>query len=252
MDSPLSESELDSTINALVINAVVPDSELRPQIEAILEKRRKDAIMAGEYDRAAEQDCILHLLQTSIQMAEHKRNGDWSIDRLYARWQELENLQQEITEKWDAKICELMAKNDEEQSLLQAQQSQEIEHFIAKWKDPVFLRPFTKPSSKLLMLREQEHHMGLSRRYAQAKETKAFADRLQRDETQAAQARINAQMIIERQKLSATHERELKALAIKRDQVAQSAREQRQKELRPVLDALLQIKAKKVTPIRNP
>jgi hypothetical protein len=246
------ESDVDSAINALVINAVVPNSELRPQIEIILEKRQKAAIMAGECDRAAEQDSILRLLQTTIQMAEHGRNEDSSTDRLYPRRKQLERLQQEITEKWEVNICELMAKNDEEQSMLQTQQSQAIEHFIAKWKDPAFLRPFTRPSPKLLMLREQEHQMGLSRNYAQAKETKAIADKLQRDEMQAAQGRINAMMIEERQKLSAKHEMELKALAIKRDQVAQSAREQTQKELRPVLAALWQIEAKKVTPIRNP
>jgi hypothetical protein len=208
--------------------------------------------MAGDYDRAEEQDRILRLLQTSIQTAEQKRSEDSSIDRLYARWQQLEKLQQEITEKWDVKLRELTETNDEEQFLLQAQQSQEIEHFIAKWKDPAFLRPFTKPTQKLLQLREQERHMGLSRMYAQAKETKAVADKLQRDETQAAQGRINAQMTAERQKISARHERELKRLAIKRDQLAQSARERRQKQLRPVLTAIQQIKAKRVTPIRNP
>jgi hypothetical protein len=174
---PANDSDLDSAINALMFNAVVPQPEIRPQIEQILETRRIAAIMAGDYARAEGQDRILRLLQTSIQTAEQKRSEDSSVDQLYARWQKLERLQQEITEKWDAQLRELMAKNDEEQSLLQAQQSQEIEHFIAKWKEPAFLRPFTKPTQKLLQLREQERHMGLSRMYVQANEAKVVADR---------------------------------------------------------------------------
>jgi hypothetical protein len=208
--------------------------------------------MAGDYDRAEEQDRIAQLLQTTIQNAEQKRNENLSINRLYERWQQLQKDQQEITEKWDQRLHEIMNECDEQQTQLHIQQTEEIERFIGKWKDPGFLRPFTKPTQKLLQLREQERAMGLARMYAQAKEMKVVADRLQREETQAAQTRINGQMTAERQKIGRRHDRELKILILKRDQEMKSIRERKQKELRPVLTAIQQIKAKKGKPFRHP
>jgi hypothetical protein len=245
-------SELDSAIEALLVNSILPSPELRPQIAQILETRRVDAIMAGDYDKAEEQDRVSQLLQNAVQAAEQKRSEDLSINRLYDRWQQLQREQQEISERWDAKMREVSAKYEEERTQLEAQQAQEIEFFIGKWKDPAFLRPFTKPTPKLLQLREQERHMGLSRRYGEAKETRAVADRLQREETQAAQARINVQMTAERQKLAGKHDRDLKALATKKNQTIKSLKERKQRELRPVVTAIQQIRAKKVAPSRHP
>jgi len=114
------------------------------------------------------------------------------------------------------------------------------------------LRPYTKPSSRLLQLREQERSMGIARMYSQAKDMKMVADRLQRKETQAAQTRIAQQMAVERQKLSLRHQREAQALEVYKERTIRAIRNEKLKELRPILTALRQIKAKKTAPKRNP
>jgi hypothetical protein len=79
------ESELGSVINALMISAVIPQVDLRAQIEQILETRRISATMAGDYNKAEDQDRILWPLQMSVQTAQQKWNEASSIDRLCAR-----------------------------------------------------------------------------------------------------------------------------------------------------------------------
>jgi hypothetical protein len=236
---------VDRAIDALVRDSTVPPPELRGPIAEILETRRRDAVIEGDYDRAEEQDHIAQWLQLAVQNAEQKESEDRTINRLYDRWQQLQNQQQEISSCWDNRLRELEERYEQQQVELQEAQANEVAAFVARWKNPEFLRPYTKASPMLLQLRDQERSMGLARMYAQAKEMKAIADRAQREETLSAQARIHVQMTAERQKLGARHERALKELALKKDQAAKAARERRQKELRPVLAAIAQMKAKK-------
>jgi hypothetical protein len=252
-DAPLSEqSELDEAIEALVYRRVSPPPELRGVMFQILEKRRVQALMDGEYDIAEQHDKISGLLQTTIQAEQERQNQDRALDALFQRWQQLQSQQQQITAKWDLRLSDFIAESDQQREDLQRVQDLEIEHFIARWKDPSFLHPFSKPSQKLLQLREQERAMGIARMYSQAKEMKAAADRLQREETQAAQARMNAQMAAERHKLSLKHEREMKSLAAYRERGVKSIQAEKAKELRPIQSALLQMKAKKATPTKLP
>jgi hypothetical protein len=242
------ESEIDIAISQLLQRSVLPD--LRLQFPQILEQRRLEALMAGDYDKAEQCDKIMSIHQSLLQQAEHKQIEERSIDSLYQRWQKLQVAHQEITDKWDSKISLFLGQSQQKEIALQAKFDEEIEQFIAKWKDPAFLRPFNKPSVKLIQLREQERAMGLTRMYAQAKELKLVADRLQREETRSAQSRISTQMAAERQSLGVKQEKEHKSLAGYRDRALKAMQDERAKELRPITLAMQQMKAKKgsVTP----
>jgi uncharacterized membrane protein YqiK len=153
---------------------------------------------------------------------------------------------------WDHKKCEFLCGLEKQLETLRSEYSVEAELFVAKWKDPAFLRQFSKASTKLSELRDQEHAMGLARMYGQAKEVRAIADRLQREETQAAQARISAQMATERHKLCEKHEKAIQAIIAYRDRTLAAMEREREKELRPIQTALQQLKAKKTLPSQRP
>jgi hypothetical protein len=240
-----SDSDVDAIVFNLMGRATLPSPEWQAKLPEILEERRLEALMNGDYDTAEHQDKIMGTLQSLIQKAEQKQSEERSIDMLYQRWQHLQTKQQEITSRWDTKIRELLEESETQRLALQSKHDEELEQFIAKWKDPGFLRPFNKPSPKLIQLREQERAMGLSRMYAKAKETKGVADRLQREETQAAQSRINAQMASERHTLGVKQEKELISLAAHRDRTVKAMQGEKARELKPVTMAIQQIKAKK-------
>ena len=252
MEEPHEPTELERAIDDLVTRYIPPPVELRSQIADLVEKRRLEALMEGDYDTAEQQDKIATLLQTVLQSEQQKQGEDRAIDQLFQRWQTLQYNQKQITDKWDTKINAFLEEVGQQEEDLQDKQDQEIEEFIARWKDPVFLRPFGKPSPKLLQLREQERAMGLSRMYAQAKEMKAYADKLQREETQAAQARINSQMSLERSKLAAKHDKELQTLKTYKERMLKQMENDKARELRPIKTALAQIKSKKHSPSKLP
>jgi hypothetical protein len=203
--------------------------------------------MGGDYDGAAYHDKIANLLQTLAQKAEQQQLEARVLDQLYQRWQNLQQTQQEINSRWDSTIQSFIDDSARQELALQAKHEEELDGFVEQWKDPMFVRQFSKPSAKLVELREQERSLGISRMYGQAKEVKALADRMQREETNAAQARINAQMSLEREVVAVRQEKELISLAAHRDRTLKGMQSQKEKELRPVLTAIQQIKAKKLS-----
>lgn len=245
------DKELDEAIYELVHHFKPPAQELRTPITQLLERRRVEALIAGDYDLAEEQDKIAGILNTVLQNEQQKINEDKTIDILYSRWQQLIQKQNQINAKWDAKVQEFIAESDKQKQEMEIAHEEEVDNFISRWKDPNFLRPFNKPSSKLLQMREQEKAMAISRMYAQAKEMKAVADRLQREETQQAQAKISATMTMERNKLAAKQNKEENAWNSYRQRMLKSFQAERQKELRPVQTAMQQIKAKKSSPMKG-
>jgi hypothetical protein len=186
-----------------------------------------------------------------VQSAEQKLNEDQAIDSLYRRWQQLQQAQQQVAARWDAKIADFVAGQARQVGVLEAQHAAEVERLASRWKDAVFLRPFTKPSLRLLQLREQERAMGITRMYARAKDTKAVADKLQREETRAAQVRIAQQMAAERAKMVVKQQREAAALETYREKTVEAMQGEKEKEMRPILTAIGQIKAKKTAPRRQ-
>jgi hypothetical protein len=245
-------SDIEVAIDGLRQKKFIPPPEIRPVLAQVLENRRVSALLDGDYDTAAECDTLGQVLQAMIQAEEQKRNEDSVIEALYQRWQQLQTQLAEVRGKWDQKLAEFLSATDNQRAFLKDQQDAEVEAFIARWKDPAFLRPYSKPSVKLMQLRDQEKTMGVSRMYGQAKEVRAIADRLQREETQAAQARISAQMASERHKLSEKHGKEIQALCAYRERMIKSIEAEKQKELRPIQTAIQQLKAKKTTPSKRP
>lgn len=245
------ERELEEAIDELVHHFKPPPQELRAPMMQYLEKRRVEALIEGDYDLAEKQDKIAGILQTVLQNEQQKINEDKTIDILYGRWQQLIQKQNQVNAKWDAKVQEFIADSDRQKEEMEIAHEEEVDNFLSKWKDPSFLRPFNKPSSKLLQLREQEKAMAISRMYSQAKEMKAIADRLQREETQQAQAKISATMSMERNKLAAKQNKEVNAWNSYRTRMLKSFQAERQKELRPIQTAMQQIKAKKSSPLKG-
>jgi hypothetical protein len=243
---------VDSAIDEFRFRRIPPPPDRCPAMAQALEKRRIEALMDGAYDRAAEYDQLSRDFQAMMQTQTQKQCEDRVVETLFQRWQQLQRQQRDTSEQWDCILRDFLNENGKQLQVLQSQQNTEIELFIARWRDLTVLRPFMKPSQALLQLREQEKAMGIARLYAEAKAVQAEADRLQRAETRAAQARINAQMASERNRLSEKHSKEIEALYDHRERTLRSIHAAREKELRPIETALQQMKAKRPTLPKRP
>lgn len=246
------QSDVERALNAFVNLGIAPPSDLQPGILQLLETRRVQALMDSDYDVAEQQDKIAASLRALGKAEEQRSNKSRSLDMLFQRWQNLQRKQSEINAKWDQKIVTFLDEMEQQELELQAKQDREVDDFLGQWKDPAFVRQFGKPSQQLLLLRDQEKAMAVNRMYGEAREIKSFADKIQREETEAAQMRITAQMATDRDRLSVKHEKELEALRAYKERMLQAMMTEKAKELRPVQTALSQIKAKRQPPSRLP
>lgn len=241
------EKELEDAMDDMINKFQAPPPHLRARIRQIISHKRVDAIVAGKYEEAELQDRYERALAISLQTEQERANEDNRMDILYARYVQLQERLQEVNSKYDTEI-----KNYNESSLKLQQQmkerhQQELEDFTKKWNDEKFLIQFNKPSAKLLQLREMEKARALSRLYQKAKEIKIIADRLQNEETQAAQRRINNQMENEKKKLLIRQQKEIQSNEEHRGIAIQNINMRRDTEIRPIQVAINQIRAKKGT-----
>jgi hypothetical protein len=239
------ESELDEYIDVIEHRFVLPPPDARPAVIQLIERRRVTALVAGNYDQAGVQEKLRESYRISLQLEDEQLNEDHRVDALFQRWQLLKQQEQEITERWDMKIDSLIAEERQKLDDMNARHQKEQKDFAEHWKDPATLRAFTKASARLLQLREQERAMAISRMYAQAKEMKAFADKVQRDETAAAELRIEERMSATRRAMLKQQDFERATFETHRTSVVNTYLFEKNEELRPIVTAIAQIRLKR-------
>jgi hypothetical protein len=110
----------------------------------------------------------------------------------------------------------------------------DVERFEQDWQAGHPLLEFNKPSPRLIALRRSEHCLALGKLFERAREMKAMADRLERDEAQEARARAVAAMKVEYENIEAKHKREMTCLKENCKRHADVAQAERDRDLRPL------------------
>ena len=241
------EKDLDNEIIHCFNTFQPPPVEKRSAIKQRLSKRRIEAIMSGSYDEAEEIDKYEKAFNYSLELEEEKKKEDNRIDILYGRYTGLQEKLQQENERYEQLINDFIKSNDAALAELKQKHAEELDEFSKKWADPSFLRQYNKPSSKLLQLREMERARAVSKLYQQAKEVKLAADKLQQEETNVAQAKIAAQMRIDKKKLLDKQQKEINRNQQHKEKVIFSYQQERDKSTLPLVTAIQQIRAKKDT-----
>lgn len=239
------EQEIDSHIDLLINRFVAPPKEFRNPILQLLNRRRVASMVAGDYDDAEEQDKALQIYFQVVQAENNKEDEDSRIDQLFHRYQQLKKDYKDISDKWDAKIEDYSNQEQQRYDQLLIKQKEEQDDFHKRWADPEYLRPFNKPSARLLQMREQERAMAVSRMYQQAKIMKQAADKVQREETEEAQARILQSMEREWNRMMQVQETDRQKYTSHKAKYMAFLENEKQKELKSTVNALNQIKSKK-------
>jgi hypothetical protein len=239
------EDQLDEHIDAMVNRFVIPPPEVRPGLVQLLHRRRVAALIISNYEAAETHDRCLEIYRYTQKQENDRLDDSQRIDTLYQRWLQLQRDQDDVNERWDAKTSQFSQEDQARFDELAARHEEEQRLFNDYWRDPSNLRPFIKPSTRLLQLREQERAMAVVRMYGKAKDMKQFADKVQREETVAAQQRIARQMVLDRQKLRHRQETERNRHLTHRRSVLNTMEYERTEELRPAVTAMAQIRAKK-------
>jgi len=241
----LTDKQLEDMLDQVVNRFVCPPVHYRNPLKKLINRKRVSAIVSGDYETAEQQEKAINALNYVLNMEQERLHEDNRMDILYDRYQQLQLEHQKLNEAWDAKIETFMAADTKRLDELKQKHLMELEEFNLKWRDPVFLRHYNKPSAKLLQLREMEKARAVSRLYSKAKEMKYVADKVQKEETTMAQQKIAAQMQFEKKRLVEKHDKELKRHEEHRILAVQNMNVEREQSMRHILSAMQQIKAKK-------
>ena len=245
------EQELEGILDMVINKFVAPPTSLRVPIKQYINRKRVRAVLKGDYVEAELMDRANKALVLSLQQEKLKAHQDNSLDILYSRYQKLQADKQNMEEYWNNRIATFIEQDNQRLEELKRKHEEELEEFNAKWRDPLFLRQFNKPSTQLLQLREMEKARAVSRLYDKAREMKAIADKLQKEETVAAQRKINQQMVMDRDKLAQKHEKELIRHKEHQDKNILTLNKEKENNLKHIINAIQQLKAKRGLIVQN-
>jgi len=88
----------------------------------------------------------------------------------------------------------------------------ELEEHEKKWNEPSMQRLYNRRSSNLVNLRNQYKRLLLAKKFAEAEQTKKFADELEAKEYDEAQRRFEQEFLVSKQQLIQRHNQEIETL----------------------------------------
>ena len=186
-----------------------PPPHLRKQVFQELERRKVIAASHQDYEEAARIVRAQQKLKRSSNSKTPKtpppsHYGTSSADDLKKKIYSL-------TLDYDQKIAKLKRSRDKATLEIQQKQEEDIQKFSEAWSSPKNLSEFSKPSPQLLQLRDIEHRKVLLNDFEGASQTKKLADKLEKQEKEAAQVRAINSMKADYKNMLERHQKEREA-----------------------------------------
>ena len=186
----------------------IPPLYMRDAIIRHIHDLSAAAIEAEDYDLGEQLDKDLNNLIRAFNLELSKANSVIPSE-LESRREEVKKQMAEVETEWEQKIKQLKSSEQKKIEELEAKQAQERLEFEARCQAPDFLQKFTKPSSRLLQLWKLQKALALQHDFEGAKEMKAKAEALQKQETIEAQKRAIASVKQNYEMLVIKQQREL-------------------------------------------
>ena len=207
-----SKSEIDAAYDDIMDGSGTPSDAMIPALMQEVSRRKIAALEEHKYELAREHDRVMSLLmqqldQTSCAHAETLRQ-----QALRDREDLLKKELDKVKDKWEEKMQKQSESSESRLRLLKEKHERELQEFRQKYKDPVFLQKFNRPSRDLLVMRRTEKKLALSKKYDEARRTKARADRLQAAEEQKMREVITQQIQLEYARLLENQKKEMERL----------------------------------------
>lgn len=186
-----------------------PPLSLKSRIMQVIVRRKIDAAACKNYAEASKLSKVEEKLKIYFEDAKEsdrvkKRSyyGISSSDQLRTRLTKINN-------EYDRKIELYKRSREQFMDQLYNDQQRELAEFGKKWNNPNSFLDLAKPSSHLLQLREIERKKALLMDYEGAEQTKAIADKLEKQETAQSQQKAIQAMKLQLKQLEAKHQQEI-------------------------------------------
>ena len=237
--------KVENAMNAFLKDKTIPPTELVSPVIDLMNNKKIDYLEVSDYGNAEKMDRAIELLIKMIEELELQKAEDEKNKSFKNRLDSLNSKLSEINQKYDDKILSLQNALEEKIQELGKKQEAQIKQFKEKWQSQEQIKQFDRPSKQLLSMRHIEKQMALSKRYDDARKTKALADKIQNQEEVAAQKTMEDNMKADFLKLRSLQQKEVDNAARHCDKQIEELEMQREKEIAPIKIAIRQMDMKK-------
>lgn len=204
-----SDEELEDSLRKFTKQGELPSPAERKALSSYISKVGIESMISGNYKKAKEYD----RLQKKFYAALAQNNANEIIRNkekvLESQLNNAEAQYKVLSKQWDDKMQEFSAAEQERLDKLGEEQNKKLDDFDVKYEDVDALRDYSKPSVKLLALRQQERALLLNNDFKGAQQAAKEAEALEIIETEKQQQIAEADINQKRQNLTMQLQKEI-------------------------------------------
>lgn len=183
------DEELEEALKLFKSSKTLPPVLMKDSIIDYAKRRSLEFLAAEDYDSAEKMDQVV----ADLYRAYHGDQGNFDVSSITktieSRIESVKSQRQQYRAAMEQKMKELKAKEETKLAKLLEIHEQEKAALVNECQSREFLARFSKPSAKLLQLKEAQKKLALAHDFEGAKNAKALADKLMENETKEAQKR---------------------------------------------------------------
>ncbi|KAK8866364.1 hypothetical protein M9Y10_009326 [Tritrichomonas musculus] len=233
-ESNYSDEELKQALDGLIKNNKAPENDMIPALRRYIESEMTEAALNQKYEYGVQLEKAVNTLNQITAtdpkaiLSETRRRES---EERHATAKE--NYDKSVKE-WEERISDYRKEQQKRISDLEEEHKRQMNEFEEQWSKPENMLEYNKPSPQLIRLRTTEQNLALQKNFERAKEVKAQADRLLREEQAEAQRRAVADMRLAYEAMDQRQRREMQCLLQHTQSTIESMERERDKCIVPM------------------
>lgn len=232
--------EVEEMLDGLLKNGTLPSSESREPVLNLINRKKVSALFSADYESAeVYENAAISIIENEVQSAKDHKDHHQEELRNYRN----NSLQQKMDDT-EKKYKDQIKKNSEEceRRLKEAEtrHNEEIEQFKENWKNPEYIKQFSKPSSLMLNMRYIEKKLALAKRYGDAINQRKLGDQQQQIEQENLRKTLEIQMKTDYLKMRERHKNEIEKIEGHYDGLNQGLKDRMNREIKSIKFAMTQ------------
>ncbi|OHT05985.1 hypothetical protein TRFO_26048 [Tritrichomonas foetus] len=235
--------EIQKAIQKLIQKREMPPIEILPQVYRIIKTLYLNSLIVQDYDRANELEEVSKLVGDNYECMVNAKIKAEQTKTLETRIELAKKRLQIEIDEWDKILHIFKNEQNKQRHNLEQKILEERNEFENNWSNPEYLIQFNKPSPTLLQLRKQQKALAIAKRFADAKQVKQIADKLQQIESDQAQQRAVSCMKLHYNKMIDDQQRTIECFNDHEKRLEQYLVAEREKVLKPYYMLIKQLEA---------
>lgn len=235
---PPEERSVDYWIDKFISKGEVPPIHMKKKVYQEIMRKKADAMESRDYLEAGKYAKAESDLYTYFKTEKLKNYPLKGPNGYYSSPEELKARLKRINAEYDRKKNSYLEIRKNQIYDVKEKQEQEEQNFSEYWKNPKNLSEFSKPSGRLLQLRNIEFKKALLNDFEGAASMKKYADEVEKQETKLAQQRAERAMRNAYRMMSKRHETEVDAIERNTQSRIQTLENQRKIVVDPIQKAI--------------